>query len=64
MPTATSSNHLISGTITSIPNSATRRPRFVIDENGKERLIVEGKRLGNPRGIGRLGAVGVRAGRR
>src|SRR5919112_2947932 len=39
-----------------------RRPRFVIDENGKERLTVEGKLLGNPRGIGSLGAVGVRQG--
>src|SRR5258708_1568780 len=39
-----------------------RRPRFVIDDNGKERLSVEGKLLGNPRGIGSLGAVGVRQG--
>src|ERR1044071_1585647 len=37
-----------------------RRPRFVIDDNGKERLGVEGKLLGNPRGIDSLGAVGVR----
>src|SRR5215470_8298362 len=39
-----------------------RRPRFVIDDNGKERLRVEGKLLGNPRGIGSLGSVGVRQG--
>src|SRR5437016_10167706 len=39
-----------------------RRPRFVIDENGKERLSVEGKLLGNPRGIGSLGSVGARQG--
>jgi predicted TIM-barrel fold metal-dependent hydrolase len=39
-----------------------RRPRFLIDENGKERLGVEGKLLGNPRGIGSLGSVGVRQG--
>src|SRR5205807_6495318 len=38
------------------------RPRFLIDENGKERLGVEGKLLGNPRGIGSLGSVGVRQG--
>src|SRR5260370_39213596 len=44
------------------PEFRERRPRFVIDENGKERLGVEGKLLGNPRGIGRLGAVGVRQG--
>src|SRR5713101_6238151 len=44
------------------PGFHDRRPRFVIDENGKERLSVEGKLLGNPRGIGSLGAVGVRQG--
>src|SRR5438270_1589641 len=44
------------------PSFRDRRPRFVIDENGKERLSVEGKLLGNPRGIGSLGAVGVRQG--
>ena len=44
------------------PEFRERRPRFVIDDNGKERLGVEGKLLGNPRGIGSLGAVGVRQG--
>ena len=44
------------------PEYRERRPRFTIDENGKERLTVEGKLLGNPRGIGSLGAVGVRQG--
>jgi predicted TIM-barrel fold metal-dependent hydrolase len=44
------------------PEFRERRPRFVIDENGKERLSVEGKLLGNPRGIGSLGSVGVRQG--
>src|SRR4030088_3762416 len=44
------------------PEFRERRPRFVIDENGKERLSVEAKLLGNPRGIGSLGAVGVRQG--
>src|SRR5438034_352310 len=44
------------------PEFHERRPRFVIDENGKERLSVEGKMLGNPRGIGSLGSVGVRQG--
>ena len=44
------------------PEFQERRPRFVIDENGKERLSVEGKLLGNPRGIGSLGSVGVRQG--
>src|SRR5215831_15349226 len=44
------------------PEFRERRPRFVIDNNGKERLSVEGKLLGNPRGIGSLGSVGVRQG--
>src|ERR1700751_5659662 len=44
------------------PEFRERRPRHVIDENGKERLNVEGKLLGNPRGIGSLGSVGVRQG--
>src|SRR5271167_1464594 len=44
------------------PEFHERRPRFTIDENGKERLKVEGKLLGNPRGIGSLGSVGVRQG--
>src|SRR5262245_64023248 len=44
------------------PGFRERRPRFVIDENGKERLSVDGKLLGNPRGIGSLGSVGVRQG--
>ena len=44
------------------PAFRERRPQFVIDGNGKERLTVEGKLLGNPRGIGSLGSVGVRQG--
>ena len=44
------------------PGFHERRPRFVIDDNGKERLSVDGKLLGNPRGIGSLGSVGVRQG--
>jgi hypothetical protein len=38
------------------------RPRFIIDDNGKGRLSIEGTLLGNPRGIGSLGSVGVREG--
>src|SRR5438309_9000478 len=37
-------------------------PRLIIGDNGKERLLVEGKILGNPKGLGRLGAVGARDG--
>jgi uncharacterized protein len=44
------------------PAFRERRPRMVIDENGKERLNIEGRLLGNPRGLGSLGAVGTRQG--
>ena len=44
------------------PAFRERRPRFVIDDNGKERISVEGMLLGNPRGIGSLGSIGVRQG--
>lgn len=44
------------------PAFRERQPQFVIDDNGKERISVEGKLLGNPRGIGSLGSVGVRQG--
>src|SRR5713101_9877109 len=39
-----------------------RGPRMIVDENGKERLSIEGRVLGNPRGLGSLGAVGTRQG--
>ena len=44
------------------PAFRDRQPQFVIDDNGKERISVEGKLLGNPRGIGSLGSIGVRQG--
>ena len=62
MPTVTSSSRSICGTNTSTRNSATARRGSSIDENGKERLASRARSLGNPRGIGRLGAVGVRQG--
>ena len=37
------------------PAFRDRRPQHVIDENGAGRISVEGKLLGNPRGIGSLG---------
>ena len=37
-------------------------PKIHLDENGKERLLLEGKILGNPKGLGRLGAIGARQG--
>jgi hypothetical protein len=41
------------------PALRERRPRMVIDENGKERLSVEGKLLGNPRGGSAASALSV-----
>src|SRR5437773_10231844 len=44
------------------PAYRERAPRLIIGDNGKERLLVEGQVLGNPKGLGRLGAVGARDG--
>ena len=44
------------------PAYRERAPRMVLDDNGKERLLIEGQILGNPKGLGRLGAVGARDG--
>src|SRR5215510_8555877 len=37
------------------PAYRERAPRLIIGDNGKERLLVEGKILGNPKGLGRPG---------
>jgi len=37
-------------------------PRMFVDADGKERLRLEGKVFGSPKGLGRLGAVGLRQG--
>src|SRR5262249_3978313 len=44
------------------PAYRERAPRLILDDNGKERLLLEGKVLGNPKGLGRLGAIGARDG--
>ena len=44
------------------PTYRERAPRMILDDNGKERLLIEGQVLGNPKGLGRLGAVGARDG--
>src|SRR5438552_9498630 len=44
------------------PAYRERAPRLIIGDNGKERLLIEGQILGNPKGLGRLGAVGSRDG--
>ena len=44
------------------PAYRERAPRMILDDNGKERLFLEGQLLGNPKGLGRLGGVGARDG--
>jgi len=44
------------------PAYRERAPRLILDDNGKERLLIEGQVLGNPKGLGRLGGVGARDG--
>jgi hypothetical protein len=39
-----------------------RAPRLFIDEDGKERLRIDGKAFGGRKGLGALGAVGARDG--
>src|SRR5712691_6925281 len=39
-----------------------RAPRLIIDTDGKERLLIEGKVLGSPKGMGVIGAIGARDG--
>ncbi len=40
------------------PAYRERAPRMILDDNGKERLLLEGQILGNPKGLGRLGGRG------
>src|SRR3989475_6093923 len=44
------------------PAYRERAPRIIIDTDGKERLLVEGKVLGGPKGMGVIGAIGARRG--
>ena len=44
------------------PGPPDRAPRLFVDTDGKERLRVEGRVLGGPKGFGLLGAVGARDG--
>jgi predicted TIM-barrel fold metal-dependent hydrolase len=44
------------------PAYRDRAPRLFVDTDGKERLRVEGKVLGGPKGFGLLGAIGARQG--
>ena len=44
------------------PAYRDRAPRMIIDTDGKERLLVEGKVLGSQKGFGVVGAIGARQG--
>src|SRR5262245_19989300 len=44
------------------PAYRDRAPRLIVDGDGKERLLVEGRILGSPKGLGALGGVGARQG--
>jgi len=44
------------------PAYRDRAPRMIVDTDGKERLLIEGKILGSPKGLGALGGVGARQG--
>ena len=39
-----------------------RAPRLIVDTDGKERLLVEGRVLGSQKGFGVSGAIGARQG--
>src|SRR5262249_37259935 len=44
------------------PAYRERAPQMIVDTDGKERLLVEGRVLGSPKGLGLLGAIGARQG--
>src|SRR5262249_57564140 len=41
------------------PKYRERQPRMIVDTDGKERLLVEGKILGSPKGLGLIGGIGA-----
>ena len=45
------------------PAYRDRAPKMIIDTDGKERLLVEGKILGSPKGMGAIGGIGARDGK-
>src|SRR2546422_6340105 len=44
------------------PAYRDRAPRMIVDTDGKERLLVENRILGSPKGLGLIGAIGARQG--
>ena len=45
------------------PQYRARAPRLFTDTDGKDRLNIDGKIIGGPRGLGFLGGIGLRDGR-
>ena len=45
------------------PKFRVRAPRMFVDTDGRDRLNIDGTIIGGPRGLGRLGAIGLRDGR-
>jgi hypothetical protein len=45
------------------PQYHARAPRMFTDTDGKDRLNIDGKIIGGPRGLGSLGGIGLRDGR-
>jgi len=45
------------------PAFRVRAPWMFVDTDGKERLNIDGTIIGGPRGLGRLGGIGLRDGR-
>jgi uncharacterized protein len=44
------------------PAYRDRAPRMIVDTDGKERLLIEGKILGSHLGLGGVGGIGARDG--
>src|SRR5258706_514677 len=44
------------------PSYRERAPQLIVDTDGKERLLIEGKIYGSHKGLGLLGAIGARQG--
>ena len=59
IPTATSWSLWICGRYID-PSFRDRAPRLFIDDDGKERLRIDGRTFGGRRGLGTLGAIGAR----
>ncbi len=44
------------------PQFRDRAPKLMVDTDGKERLLIEGRMIGGAKGLGFAGAIGARQG--